>query len=81
MPFLAVAIDFAGHAFMQAFGFTHDQSEQPLFILAFSCIPAGLVLGIMGIIRHESRRYLSIVGIILNSVLIASACFPIPAIT
>ena len=64
--------------------FLHAGDGSPLFALAFLtyylCIILGIVYGVVGIVKKESPKYFSIIGLLLNLGLvllfaIMAACF------
>ena len=75
MPFVAILIVVIWIIVSNAFVFVWGSLEWIIPMFAFMCLIAGLVVGIVGIVRHERHRWLSIFGVAVNSFFILSvAC-------
>ena len=72
MPFVAILIVVIWIIVSNAFVFVWGSLEWIIPMFAFMCLIAGLVVGIVGIVRHERHRWLSIFGVAVNSFFILS---------
>lgn len=76
LPFAAILIVIAWITVSNALTFLHGSLEWLIPLFALLCLIAGLVVGIAGIVRHERRRWLSVLGIALNLLLLLSLAVP-----
>lgn len=75
MPFIGFLGAIGMETFTQWFIFSYTQESAPFFIFYISPM-LGIAAGIAGLRRRERRRWLCIIGLILNALVLSGISIP-----